>query len=115
MVLETLHHNSLFAKVAKCAFCRSSVAFLGHVISAAGVTVDLRKTEAIREWPRPASCTNVRHFMGLANYYHKFVKGFATVAAQLQPKGFFQLGPGRTGQLGSAQRGPHHGSGSVRV
>ena len=83
MVLETLHHYCLFAKAAKSAFCHSSVAFLGHVISAAGVAVNTRKTEAISEWARPASCTNVWRFVSLANYYSKFVKGLATVAALL--------------------------------
>ena len=53
------------------------------MISATGVAVDPRKTEAICEWARPASCTDVRRFVGLANYYRKFVKGFATVAAPL--------------------------------
>ena len=37
----------------------------------------------IYEWARPASYTDVRRFVGLANYYRKFVKGFATVAAPL--------------------------------
>ena len=68
MVLETLHHHRLFAKAATCAFCRSSVAFLGHVISAAGVAVDPRKTEAIRESARPPQrATLVRDGKGTRN------------------------------------------------
>ena len=47
MVLATLQHHCLFAKASKCAFCRSSVAFLGHVISAAGVAVDPRKMAVV--------------------------------------------------------------------
>ena len=83
MVLDTLHHHSLFSKEAKCAFCSSSVAFLGHVILAAGLVVYPRTTEAISEWARPSSCTDVRRFVGLANYYCKLVKGFTMVAAPL--------------------------------
>ena len=55
MVLATLRHHCLFAKASKCAFGRSSVAFLGHVISAAGVAVDPRKTAAVSKWATPAS------------------------------------------------------------
>jgi len=83
MVLATLRHHRLFAKASKCAFGRSSVAFLGHVISAAGVAVDPRKTAAVSEWATPASCTDVRRFVGLANYYRKFVDRFANLAAPL--------------------------------
>ena len=59
------------------------MAFLGHVISAAGVAVDPRKTAAVSEWATPASCTDVRRFVGLANYYRKFVDRFANLAAPL--------------------------------
>ena len=83
MVLATLRHHSLFAKASKCAFGRSSVAFLGHVISAAGVAVDPRKTAAVSEWVTPASCTDVRSLVGLANYYRKFVDRLAKLAALL--------------------------------
>ena len=85
LVLETLRHNQLYAKASKCEFGRSSVGFLGHIISARGVAVDPRKIEAIRTWARPVSCTDVRRFVGLSNYYRKFVQGFANLAAYLPP------------------------------
>ncbi len=53
MVLETLKH--LYAKARKCQFGRTSVAFLGHVISERGVAMDPRKVAAIRNWARPTS------------------------------------------------------------
>ncbi len=83
MVLETLRHHQLYAKASKCEFGRSSVGFLGHIISARGVAVDPRKIDAIRAWARPVSCTDVRRFVGLSNYYRKFLKGFANLAAPL--------------------------------
>ena len=83
MVLATLRHHKLYAKASKCEFGRSSVGFLGHVISERGVAVDPRKVDAIRDWAAPASCSDVRRFVGLANYYRKFVKGFAHLAAPL--------------------------------
>ena len=59
----------LYAKASKCQFGRASVGFLGHVISEHGVGVDPRKVAAITEWATPASCSDVRRFVGLANYY----------------------------------------------
>jgi hypothetical protein len=83
MVLETLRHHKLYAKASKCQFGRSSVGFLGHVISERGVAVDPRKVAAVAEWATPQSCTDVRRFVGLANYYRKFVLRFSAIAAPL--------------------------------
>ena len=56
---------------------------------------EIRKIEAIRAWARSVSCTDVRRFVGLCNYYRKFVKGFANLAAPLtflcSPKAKFRL------------------------
>ena len=102
MVLETLRHHKLYAKASKCQFGRSSVGFLGHVISERGVAVDPRKVAAVAEWATPTSCTDVRRFVGLANYYRKFVLRFSALAAPLtalcSPRAQFtragQPGPG---------------------
>ena len=96
MVLETLRHHKLFAKASKCQFCRSSVAFLGHVISQDGVGMDPRKVAAVADWATPTSCTDVRRFIGLANYYRRFVRGFSNLAAPLttlcSPRASFRWG-----------------------
>jgi hypothetical protein len=83
--LETLHHRDrkLFAKATKCQFGRSAVGFLGHVISERSVAVDPQKVAAVAEWVPPASCTNVRRFVGLANFYRKFVRNFSGLASPL--------------------------------
>ena len=83
MVLETLLHHNLYAKASKCQYCRSFVCFLGCVISERGVPVDPRKVAVVAEWATPTSCTNVRHFVGLANYYCKFVRRFSAIAVLL--------------------------------
>ena len=97
MVLETLRHHKLYAKASKCQFGRSSVGFLGHVISERGVAVDPRKVAAVAEWATPTSCTDVRRFVGLANYYRKFVLCFSALAAPLtalcSPCAQFTWGP----------------------
>nr|GEX02730.1 reverse transcriptase [Tanacetum cinerariifolium] len=56
-VLQTLRQEKLYAKFSKCEFWLSSVAFLGHIVSAEGITMDPDKVEAITKWPRPTSVT----------------------------------------------------------
>nr|GFA79243.1 putative reverse transcriptase domain-containing protein [Tanacetum cinerariifolium] len=54
-VLQTLRQEKLYAKFSKCEFWLSSVAFLGHIVSAEGITMDPAKVDAITKWPRPTS------------------------------------------------------------
>nr|GEW88090.1 reverse transcriptase [Tanacetum cinerariifolium] len=82
-VLQTLRQEKLYAKFSKCEFWLSSVAFLGHIVSAEGITMDPAKVEAITKWPRPTSVTEVRSFLGLAGYYRRFVEGFSRLALPL--------------------------------
>ncbi|XP_069151931.1 uncharacterized mitochondrial protein AtMg00860-like [Solanum lycopersicum] len=60
-----------------------SVTFLGHLVSDKGVEVDHRKTEAVKNWPKPLTPTDIRSFLGLAGYYCRFVEGFSFIAASL--------------------------------
>nr|GFC82988.1 DNA/RNA polymerases superfamily protein [Tanacetum cinerariifolium] len=60
-----------------------NVVFLGHIVSAEGITMDPAKVEAITKWPRPTSVTEVRSFMGLAGYYCRFFEGFSRLALPL--------------------------------
>jgi hypothetical protein len=83
MVLEELQRHQLFVERSKCAFGAPSIAYLGHVISAAGVAMDPAKVQAIFDWPVPRSAQAVRGFLGLAGYYRKFVPNYGTVAAPL--------------------------------
>ena len=83
VVLSELRRHQLFVKRAKCAFGVTSVAYLGHVISEAGVAMDPAKVQAIHGWPVPRSARAVRGFLGLAGYYRKFVHNYGTIAVPL--------------------------------
>ncbi|XP_059288663.1 uncharacterized mitochondrial protein AtMg00860-like, partial [Lycium ferocissimum] len=76
ITLTTLEENRLYAKFSKCELrLEYSVAFLGPmVVTGDGIKVDRGKISAVKDWPRPTSATKIRSFLGLANYYRKFVK-----------------------------------------
>ncbi|WMV25987.1 hypothetical protein MTR67_019372 [Solanum verrucosum] len=71
IVLGVLGKYKLYEKFSKCEFWLTSVAFLGYVVSNEGVMVDPQKIEAIKNWVRPSSVTEVRSFVGLASYYRR--------------------------------------------
>ncbi|GAV78413.1 hypothetical protein CFOL_v3_21881, partial [Cephalotus follicularis] len=81
-----LREHWLYAKFSKCEFWLSEVAFLGHVISSAGLSVDPAKIEAVRDWKRVTNVTEVHNFLGLAGSYRYFVEGFSWIATPLMQK-----------------------------
>jgi hypothetical protein len=82
-VFHRLKSAGLKVKPRKCCFFTRETTYLGHVISGEGVKVSPEKVAAIREWPVPQNVTELRSFMGTANYYRRFVASYSTIAAPL--------------------------------
>jgi hypothetical protein len=83
-VLKILRANQLYVKIQKCEFNKPEVHFLGFIAGKGGLKVDPRKIAVVEEWPTPKDNHEVRQFLGLTNYFRKFIQGYATIAAPLQ-------------------------------
>ncbi len=81
-VLDILRQNKLYAKMSKCDLVRTEVDFLGHRVGREGLTQETAKTQAMIDWQQPTKKRQVQQFLGLANYYRKFVEGFSDIAAR---------------------------------
>jgi len=82
-IMRILAENNFRLAFSKCAFNVSQVEFLGFSISNGTVAALQPHTSAISNWPVPDNRRDLRQFLGLANYYRKFVRNFANIASPL--------------------------------
>ena len=80
---RVLRQHGLKLNLEKCFFGRDKVEYLGHTISARGVTPGMDKTKAIRLAPLPSSVRDVKSFLGLANFFRAYIQDFSKVALPL--------------------------------
>ncbi|KAL5475730.1 hypothetical protein EMCRGX_G025580 [Ephydatia muelleri] len=82
-VFSRIHDAGLKIKPEKCSFLKEKVKYLGHIVSKEGIAADPEKTATVKAWPTPTSTKEVQQFLGLANYYRRFIKDFAQIAKPL--------------------------------
>ena len=78
-VLSRLEKCGLKLKKAKCQFMTTEVVYLGHVITEQGIAATPMKVSAIVDAPQPRNVTELRSFLGMLNYYAKFIPDLATL------------------------------------
>jgi hypothetical protein len=83
VVLQRLREHKLYIKMSKCQFNKPELKFVGHVVGRAGISVDPDKVKALAAFPRPRNLTELRAFLGLANYFRKFLPHFSSRVARL--------------------------------
>jgi len=82
-VIRRLEENDLYVKLEKCKWKVREVEFLGVVIGPEGIKMEKEKVKGVLEWLTPRCVKDVQKFLGLANYYYRFIEGFAMVARPL--------------------------------
>ena len=82
-VFERFSSTGLTLKLKKCQFAQKSVTYLGHIISDKGNEPDKAKLEVVTNYSTPASSKEVKQFIGLSNYYRRFIHGYASIADPL--------------------------------
>jgi hypothetical protein len=83
LVLQKLREHQLYAKFSKCDFWLKDVSFLGHIITDGGIAVDPSKVRDVLNWSPPKNVPEIRSFLGLAGYYHRFIEGFSKIVKPL--------------------------------
>ena len=82
-VIRRLEENDLYVKPEKCKWKVRKVEFLRMVIGPEGIKMEEEKVKGVLEWPTPRCVKDVQKFLGLANYYCRFIESFAAIARPL--------------------------------
>ena len=82
-VLDRIREAGLKLKPSKCHFLEKEVLFLGHIVGQDGMKPNPELTKSVMDWKTPTSTKHVQQFLGLANYYRRFVKNFSQIASPL--------------------------------
>ena len=79
-ILRKLEENDLYVKPEKCVWKARKIGFLGVIMGPNGIEIEKEKIDGVLSWLEPKNVKDVRKFLGLANYYRRFIKNFAQVA-----------------------------------
>ena len=76
-VLRRLEENNLYVKPKKCVWKVRKIGFLGVVIGPNGIEIEKKKVDRVLSWPELKNVKDFKKFLGLTNYYRRFIKNFA--------------------------------------
>ena len=79
-VCEVMRKEKLYARLSKCAFGSKEIAFSGHMVSEAGLRVDIKKTDSIAKFQASSCRKELLSFLGLAGYYRRFICKYARIS-----------------------------------
>ena len=82
-VLQRFNDHGIVINSSKCQFGVSELVFLGHIVNKDGIRPLPEKIEALRTYPRPTTQRKLREFLGLINFYNRFVPNFASLLSPL--------------------------------
>jgi len=72
-ILRRLEENNLYIKLEKCVWKARKIRFLGIVIGPNGIEMEAEKVDRVLSWPQPKNVKDIKKFLGLANYYRRFI------------------------------------------
>jgi len=76
-ILRKLEENDLYIKLEKCVWKARKIGFLGVIIGSNGIEMEVEKVDGVLSWPQLKNVKDIRKFLGLVNYYRRFIKDFA--------------------------------------
>ncbi len=82
-VFEKLREYRFQVKLSKCKFLKDQIKYLGHILSKDGVRPDPGKVQTLLDWAMPDTALGMQQFLGLANYFRKFIPNYSRIAAPL--------------------------------
>ena len=78
--LDVLKREKLYVKLSKCEFGETSLNYLGHIVGGGELKINPSKVAVIVNWSKPKSATEVRSFLGVAQYWRKFISNFSSIS-----------------------------------
>jgi hypothetical protein len=78
--LDTLQREKLYVKPSKCEFGKTALVYLGHIVGGGQLKIDPSKIDVIVDWPEPKNVTEIQIFLGVVQYWRRFISNFYFIA-----------------------------------
>lgn len=82
-VLDRLQEYGLKVSINKCQFCQPQVKYVGHIVSASGISTDPEKIKAVLNWEQPTDLRSLQSFLGFCGYYRRFIANYSSIVRPL--------------------------------